>query len=386
MKAQPAFVDLSPEPTPSTSGSHELPSSPIPVMPGVRVLLACPDPHVRRALDAALRRHGFETRLAADAEAALTAAEHAAPDLIVLDRALPGDERALLQRLKLVLGAAVHISVLSGTDDEEARVELFDAGADDLLAKPISSRELCKRLAAAARVQQAYITARQAREHADRLLAWGSEAAGLLAHDLNNNLATALLTISMFAESLTLDEDCRDAMNASLTSLRRMSSMVANFVDIGRFEDACVQVRRTPVSIATLIGDVLQVHTGTRREVRASVTCPPGLTCRLDEALVARVLHNLVGNALRYCPKDGAIAIAAAATERGIELAVHNQGPAIPAALLPRLFGKYALGKDGQRGLGLYFCRLAIEAHGGTIAHVADPDGPTFVLRIPDAR
>ena len=66
-----------------------------------------------------------------------------------------------------------------------------------------------------------------------------------------------------------------------------------------------------------------------------------------------------------------------------IEIAVHNTGPHVPPALASKLFGKYAQGKDGQRGLGLYFCRLACEAHGGSVRYEATPDGPMFVLSLP---
>jgi two-component system, OmpR family, heavy metal sensor histidine kinase CusS len=94
-----------------------------------------------------------------------------------------------------------------------------------------------------------------------------------------------------------------------------------------------------------------------------------------DQALIERVLHNLVGNAVRYCD-DGAIRLTA-------RIWNSLEGPSVPATMRDRLFAKYAKGSNGKRGFGLYFCRLACEAHGGTIEYVAAPDGSTFRLRLP---
>ena len=68
----------------------------------------------------------------------------------------------------------------------------------------------------------------------------------------------------------------------------------------------------------------------------------------------------------------------------GIEIVVHNTGPHVPETLRERLFAKYAKGSNGKRGFGLYFCRLACEAHGGSIEYAARPDGSAFRIRLPN--
>ena len=101
------------------------------------------------------------------------------------------------------------------------------------------------------------------------------------------------------------------------------------------------------------------------------------------------MLENLVENAVRYTDAGGRIALSAARTEQGVELAVSNTGAPIPEAQRATIFAKHASGEDkGARGrnlgLGLHFCALAARAHEGTIAVESTSSWPTrFVLRIP---
>jgi len=358
---------------------------PLPV--GVRVLVADDDLRVCRAIASSLGRMGFDVKVASDGGPAIESAEKHHPDLALVDYSMPQSGLEVARAIKGMYGASTHVCILSGNDSEEIRLAAFDAGADDFLGKPMSILELRRRMVAAARKQQAYIEARLAREQADRLLAWGTEASALLAHDLNNGLAVALSNISYLISVLELAPDDRQAMLSTQRALRRMSGLVANFVDIARFEDDALRPRPGTVAIADLLNEVMEVHAPTLgRDIRHSVTCPPGLEGYFDEALMMRVLHNLVGNAARYCNTGGTISLAAsAATPDMIELVVFNSGPSIPTELAAKLFTKYALGRGGQRGLGLYFCRLACEAQGGTAHHRADADGPAFVLRVPRA-
>jgi signal transduction histidine kinase len=92
-----------------------------------------------------------------------------------------------------------------------------------------------------------------------------------------------------------------------------------------------------------------------------------------------------VGNAARYCNQGGKILVSAIRwnDEDSVEIAVTNSGPLIADAIRPQLFGKYVRGGGGKRGMGLYFCRLVAEAHGGRIDYEASDIGPRFAVRLP---
>lgn len=118
---------------------------------GSRVLVVDDDPPLRRMLERTLAAEGFEVTVAQDGPAALIAAERAAPDVIVLDVALPAiDGLAVCRRLRSK-GLATPILMLTARDAVPDRVAGLQAGADDYLIKPFAVQELIARLAALTR-------------------------------------------------------------------------------------------------------------------------------------------------------------------------------------------------------------------------------------------
>lgn len=350
------------------------------------MLVVDDDPRVRRAIANAMTRSGFHVFSAEDGLPALTIAEQTPPDLVIVDFNMPTPGLEVVRKLKALHGPAVWIAVLSGDDDPETRSRCFDAGADDVMTKPAQIGELKRRMLAAARTQQAYVETRLGVERADRLLAYGAEAAAMLAHDLNNGLAVALGNIMYLQDVVTLGDEEGKAMAATVRALRRMSGLVANFVDIARFEDAAVKPKCEPTNLRAMIHEVIDVHAVSRTS-RFEIDCDPALVGSFDSALIERVMHNLVGNALRYCQKGGIVRITGNVANRldgpEVALTVFNSGPLVPEAMRDKLFAKYAKGQNGKRGFGLYFCRLACEAHGGSIAYEPCTDGSAFHVRFP---
>jgi signal transduction histidine kinase len=101
-----------------------------------------------------------------------------------------------------------------------------------------------------------------------------------------------------------------------------------------------------------------------------------------------RVVHNLIGNAIRYVSDGGVVRARASLADDGetLTIAIGNNGRPIDPAVQPTIFEKYITSGDRKkrRGMGLYFCRLACEAHGGSIGIEPVPDFPaTFVVRVP---
>jgi signal transduction histidine kinase len=107
-----------------------------------------------------------------------------------------------------------------------------------------------------------------------------------------------------------------------------------------------------------------------------------------DRELLARVVENLVDNGMRHTPQGGRMRVWASAVDGAIELRIGNSGAAIPEASRPLVFEKYTQVWDarggGSVGLGLYFCRLAVEAHGGAIWIEETGELATvFAIRLP---
>jgi signal transduction histidine kinase len=360
------------------------------VLPGaVRLLVVDDDVAICRQLASGLASAGFQVVTAHDAAGALAQATLTPPDVAIVDLGMPGVSGFdVIRRLKEGHGPTVHVMVLTGQDDEGSRAEAFEAGADDYVLKPAGVSEIRRRVSAALRNQRAYVQVRLEKEAAERRLVYGQEASALLAHDLNNGLSVSLSNLSYLLDVVTGDEDVNEALAATLRSVRRMSGLVANFVDIARFEDAAVKPMVNKAKVRALLQSVIDVNASSvKKGATLEVECPPELEAKFDVGLVERVLHNLFGNAMRYCPPGGRISLAARRWHEtegaSVELCVTNSGPQIPENIRANLFGKYVQGKGGKRGMGLYFCRLVAEAHGGNISCEAREEGPSFVLRLP---
>jgi len=352
---------------------------------GGRVLVVDDDEMICRHLAAGLASAGYQVVTAHDGAGAIAAQETTPPDVAIVDLEMPTSGLDVIRHLKQMHGPAVHVIVMTGHDDERRRSEAFDAGTDDFVVKPTPLSEIKRRVAAALRSQRAFVDVRLAKEVTDRRMTYGAEATALLAHDLNNSLAVALSNLQYLLEELALDEDQKDALTSTVRSLRRMSGLVANFVDVARFEDAAVKPMVATVRVRKLLDSVLDVNLAAARQgVRFEVVCDDDLESRFDVALVERVLHNLVGNASRYCNAGGVVTVSCKRWNDvgSAELAVTNTGPQVPDDIRSNLFGKYVRGGGGKRGMGLYFCRLVAEAHGGRIDYEAAPDGPSFVVRL----
>jgi signal transduction histidine kinase len=360
------------------------------MLPGaVRLLVVDDDVAICRQVAAGLAQAGFQVVTASDAASAIAQADLTPPDIAIIDLGMPvagGTE--VIRHIKQAHEQSVHIIVLTGHDDERSRAEAFDAGTDDYVVKPIGLAELKRRVGAALRAQRALVQARNEKEAAERRIVYGTEATALLAHDLNNGLAVSLSNLSYLIDVIKGDPDQTEALAATLRSVRRMAGLVANFVDIARFEDAAVKPNAQKTRVRGVLQGVIDVNApSVTKGVTFRIECDDKLDARFDAGLIERVLHNLFGNATRYCNQGGTITLGArrwhADQDGSVEIYVENSGPQIPENIRPNLFGKYVQGKGGKRGMGLYFCRLVAEAHGGKIEYEARADGPAFVVRLP---
>lgn len=377
-----------PQPEPAV---HEDRSRPPVSDEAATVLLVDDNEPLRRGLARAIERQGFRVVTAADGREALQVAAETPPHLAIIDLRMPHVSGFDVVRHLKEEDPQRPVLVLSGVDDVEDRVRAFDLGADDFVAKPVHMRELLRRLQAFERTRRAYIEVQRANEHADHLRLFAAEAAALLAHDLNNGLSIASANLQFLDDYVARgsdDEDVIDSIAAARRALRRMTGLVANFVDIARLEDAALTPERSETDVHELLSGAALIHHSSKTADGAGIEvhCDPGMTACIDPVLIERVIHNLLNNATRYVSEGGRIALKGRVTDGALHLAVCNTGAAVPLGLRKDLFAKYRKGSDGkaQRGMGLYFCRLACEAHGGTIALREDDDFATmFEIRLP---
>jgi len=173
----------------------------------------------------------------------------------------------------------------------------------------------------------------------------------------------------------------------------RMTSLLDDMLAVSKIESDELPLRLENVSVADFLRGRLEAFEGQayESEIRCALDCPPDLSTRFDLSLMGRVIENLISNAFKYTPKGGVIQVAASADGRGVRFSVRDNGSGIPDEYKQRIFEKYFQAPDheDQRarqgvGLGLNFCCLIIEAHGGRIwVEDAAGGGSDFIFLLP---
>ena len=360
---------------------------------GVRlVMLVDDDAQLRRAVARGLMAAGYKVLEAGSLMQARQVVDVQMADLFIIDLHLPDGHGTELVRHVKAADPTLPVLVLSGTIEQEERIQAFEAGADDVVGKPVCMTELVKRIEVHNRILLSAAALQKALLEVDHMRTYAAEAAALMAHDLNNGLCVAGGNLAFLAEadSLTGDAEAKDAVAATQRALRRMSTLVKNFVDIARSEDGALKAAQVPSDLREILRTAASVHhlRGAAAERGIEIDCAPGLEAEIDPILVERILHNLLINATRYVDANGRVMLTAGKTADGRTLIIRvmNTGPSIPPGLRDRLFEKYRKGDDrkSQSGMGLYFCRLACEAHGGAIRLGDHPDFSTcFEVTLP---
>lgn len=216
-----------------------------------------------------------------------------------------------------------------------------------------------------------------------------------LVHDLRSPLSALSMTFSMLENELsTTSGGLRQVVRTGVAVTARMERMIAELLDIPRLEEGRLELKPQRIGATGLFEEVrLACASGAQfRRLKLEVEVPKGLEFQGDPSLLLRVVENLVTNALRYTPPNGRVRLEVGTDAEGTYLAVRNDGTPIAPEQRQRLFDKYAQGEKEKStrsgyGLGLYFCKLAVEAHGGRITVEDAPGWPTsFVARLPPAR
>jgi two-component system, sensor histidine kinase and response regulator len=331
------------------------------------------------------------------------------PDLILLDVLMPGlDGFETCRRMRALPGGSrIPILFLTALGDLGTHKAALDSGADDFLTKPINRTELLIRVRSLLRIKA--LSDEQARHlgvissQRDALIEaqqQKEELTALIIHDLKNPLSSILSNVQFALGQSDLGVDERDSLRDVLRASQSMVRMVMNLLDISRSEDGALVPHLTDFELPGLLGEVTsemerRIEDKEQRVVLA--VAPDVRAMTADRDLVRRILENLVDNAYKYGPRHATIRIEAALLPAApgrasdtVELRVRDEGDGVPLAFRGKIFEKYAR-VDGRsahevrnsHGLGLVFCRRAVEIHGGQIWVEENPGrGSCFCVRL----
>jgi signal transduction histidine kinase len=355
----------------------------------------------RQLAKATLETEDFEVLLASTGEEALSSFVKQMPDCVLLDIRMPGMNgiEACRRLRELPGGGDVPILFLTASRD----VDTFDAaqlaGGSDFLTKPIQPTELLLRVQTALRLRRLdaanaeyFELVRRQRDALMRLQLQKERLSSFVVHDLKNPVSSIDLAAQLLQRDKRLPADARESADAIRVEVALLMRMILNLLDINKSEEGELSTSLSKIDLGALAGGVIDGFAARASSRQVTMKVEPGeaITLLADADLLRRVLENLLDNALRYAPKGSTVSVVIKALPDAVELRVADQGHGIPEDLRQTVFDRYVqLGVGASsaqrtgRGLGLTFCRLAIEAQGGHI-HVEGGDpGAVFCIRLP---
>lgn len=377
----------------------------IPESPRVSTIMVVDDSTANlKLLGNLFREKGYLVRPFSKASLALLAAQKESPDLFLLDINMPEmDGYELCRRLKAIESlSSIPVIFLSTLQDLQDKVKAFECGAVDYVTKqPFHFEEIYARVHAHLRVRelQRDLEARNEDlrrnlEQLRRLEELKDNLTHMIVHDMRSPLTVIVMATQMLAKpEAGLSPQDQGNIELANNAAEHLVEMTTTLLDISRLEAGKMPLNLDDQELGILAkGCIDSLSILLRRFDTGVVRRSEGmLIARCDKSIVSRVLGNLLGNAAKFTPDKGRITVSLAVEGDFIRISVTDSGPGIPKAEQAVVFEKFGQGGSGKKaqgtGLGLTFCRLAIEAHGGTIGLESEPgQGATFWFTLPRAK
>jgi signal transduction histidine kinase len=216
-----------------------------------------------------------------------------------------------------------------------------------------------------------------------------AEFVELAMHDLQN--AVSLLETSMdslYVGMTNLRPRELSAVRDARLASRRIQRYIDHLVTSERVTNGMLRVRKSRFPLGPVLRDLVEEYEHYAADWGGRVTVDMDTSAQIvvlaDEVLLTRVIQNLVENALRHNRANGRVLVETRVSD-GVQVRFCNEGARIAPEQRERVFEKFfASPQMGASGIGLYFARVAVAAHGGTLIIEDDPEWPVcFVLRLP---
>lgn len=366
------------------------------------ILVVDDTPANLQLLTGMLKERGYRARAALNGDLALQAARHSAPDLILLDINMPGLSgyevaEMLKQDEKLRDVPILFLSALTETLD---KVRAFNAGGVDYIEKPFHFDEVAARVATHLKIRalQRELKGRnQELEKRNNELRELQELHDNLVHMIIHDMRSPLAVMMGYLDLIDMSKPAQPAeetaeaksLNSIRQSAQRLLEMVNSLLDVHKMEAGQLNLSLSPCDLIAMGRDSLNGFESVRttRKLEMSVPEKP-VVVSADGDLLRRVLQNLVGNALKFAPANTSVRLDVKPSDSNVRVSISDSGCGIAPEHQSRLFTKFGqVSKRGPRvgtGLGLVFCKLAIEAHGGRIGVDSEVGkGSSFWFEIP---
>jgi two-component system sensor histidine kinase/response regulator len=371
-----------------------------------KILVVDDDPRNVRLMESILKASGYPVVRAYDGQEAIDKIASERPDLVLLDVMMPrmsGLEvcRKVRSEHETRLLPVIMVTALNALEE---KVQALETGADDFLSKPVNKEELLAKMRSMLRVKSLHDEVENTRRELEernrdlvRLEEFKENLMRMVVHDLKNPLAGIMGNLQLLQMKAPGGNPTQilELVGRTEESAKHLMGMILNILDVARMQEGKLVIQRKPVSPAAMVEACLRQVAGwaARSEVRlvhapASNVPEPAA----DPDILSRILANLLNNALKHTPAGGTVETGAAREGEVVRFWVRDSGEGIPPDLLPRVFDRFVAGpaRGGETrgahdtGLGLTFCKMAVEAHGGRIQVESEVGkGSTFSFTLP---
>jgi two-component system sensor histidine kinase/response regulator len=349
-----------------------------------------------------LHENGYQVTQFSRGDMALRAATQYPPDLILLDIIMPEmDGFEVCRRLKADEALReIPVIFISALDDIANLTRAFNEGGVDYVSKPFHKEEVLVRIKThlSLRRQQLQIEAQnqQIKHNYELLLELEKQRDGLvhmIVHDMRNSLMGILGNAELLEMRLRSSGDDQHAwtINELLKSGRGLNDMISTMLDINRMESGKMPLEKGPCDLRNVISEAwASLSAGAENITMVYEPHSDVSTAFCDHKITRRIIENLLVNAIKFTGKNGQIYLGVLDEEGMVKVIVRDTGPGIPPEhhqLIFEKFGQVALKQEKKQystGLGLTFCKLAVEAQGGRIGVSSEVGtGSTFWFTVP---
>lgn len=337
-------------------------------------------------IETLLYKEGYQLHYAPSGQKAIGQLSVFQPDVILLDVMMPDlDGIEVCRRIKQIpKWQAVPIIMVTALTAKEDLAKCLDAGADDFISKPVNGLELRARVNSMLRIKQQH-------DSLEALLKLREDMVNMIVHDLRNPLAIIVLATDRLKSPKLSPERSQRKISQIALNAERLQSLIDSMLLMAKLSSGKMVIDPTEIDLEDLCKSTLadfQAIAGQKELEIISDLPEPGGRVKLDPAIFRRVLDNLLSNAIKFSPSNSQVILRASYLETGgAKIQVIDSGRGVSEELREKIFQQYEIGNImkgvEQTGLGLAFCKMAIEAHGGQIT-VADnqPQGAIFTILV----
>ena len=362
------------------------------------LVLVVDDNAENRALaQATLEDEGYRVALATTGQEGIDAFANERPDCVLLDIRMPGmDGITACQKMRaLPSGSEVPILFVTAQRDLETFDRAHDAGGDDFITKPFRPTELVTRVKTAVKLRrmaaersELYELGRRQRDDLMRLQLQKEQLTAFLVHDLKNPVNA----IELHCQRVLRDKDAssrsRDAAAKIHSETQALLRMIMTLLDLSKADEGRLVPARVTVDMTKLLDEVVEAMRVRAQASTVTLAVSSSVeTVKADIDLLRRVLENLVDNAIRHAPENSTVSIT---ITPGVQIRIADAGMGVPDGLREHVFDRFVQGSRPQaargHGLGLAFCKLAVEAHDGRIWIEDANPGAVFCLELPESK